>query len=197
MYATAPPTARYRAWVLGLLVLVYMLNFVDRQILSVLAVDLKRDLSLTDADLGFLYGTAFVLDALFGVPMGRLADSWNRVRLITIGLARWSTMTALSGLSRTGGQLAAARIGVGIGEAYRQPLRLFPAVGLFPAREARHRARDLFDRHVPRRRAVAVHRRADRDALERGLSGRRAARGWSAGRRHSWRSVCPGCCWRS
>ncbi len=116
--SVAEPSAGYRSWVLGLLVVVYMLNFVDRQILSVLAVDLKRDLGLTDADLGFLYGTAFgVFYALFGIPMGRLADSWNRVRLISLGLALWSAMTALSGLSRTGGQLAAARVGVGVGEA--------------------------------------------------------------------------------
>ena len=118
----APPSSGYRSYVLFLLVLVYALNFIDRQIISVLALDLKRDLDLTDADLGFLYGTAFgVFYALFGVPMGRLADSWNRVRLITVGLTLWSAMTALSGLSRTGGQLAAARIGVGIGEATASP----------------------------------------------------------------------------
>ena len=120
--APTAPSGAYRNYVLFLLVLVYVLNFVDRQILSVLALDLKRDLNLTDADLGFLYGTAFgVFYALFGVPMGKLADSWNRVRLITVGLSLWSAMTALSGLSRTGGQLAAARIGVGIGEATASP----------------------------------------------------------------------------
>ena len=111
-----------RAYVLGLLVVVYALNFIDRQIISVLALDLKRDLDLTDADLGFLYGTAFgVFYAVFGIPLGRLADSWNRVRLVTIGLSLWSLMTTLSGLSRTGGQLTAARIGVGIGEAAASP----------------------------------------------------------------------------
>lgn len=117
-----PPGGAYRGWVVTLLAICYALNFIDRQIVSVLALDLKRDLGLTDADLGFLYGTAFGLFyALFGIPMGRLADSWNRVRLLTVGLAVWSAMTAISGLSKTGGQLAAARIGVGIGEATASP----------------------------------------------------------------------------
>ncbi len=120
--AAAPSSSSYRSYVLFLLVLVYALNFIDRQIISVLALDLKRDLGLTDADLGFLYGTAFgVFYSLFGIPMGRLADSWNRVRLISVGLSLWSVMTALSGLARSGGQLAAARVGVGIGEATASP----------------------------------------------------------------------------
>ena len=107
---------------LFILVLVYILNFVDRQILSILAEDVKRDLKLTDADLGFLYGTAFgVFYALFGIPLGRLADSWKRVRLMTIGLSIWSAMTALSGFSRSGAELAGARFGVGIGEATASP----------------------------------------------------------------------------
>lgn len=119
---TQQPSSAYQQWVLVLLATVYAINFIDRQIVSVLALNIKRDLGLTDADLGFLYGTAFgVFYALFGVPMGKLADSWNRVRLITAGLALWSAMTALSGLSRTGGQLAAARVGVGIGEATASP----------------------------------------------------------------------------
>jgi len=113
---------RYAWYGLSVLVIVYMLNFIDRQILSILAEDVKRDLHLSDSDLGFLYGTAFgVFYALFGIPLGRLADTISRVRLMTIGLALWSTMTALSGLSRSGGQLAAARIGVGIGEATASP----------------------------------------------------------------------------
>ena len=119
---TQTPSEGYQRWVLVLLATVYAVNFIDRQIVSVLALDIKRDLGLSDADLGFLYGTAFgVFYALFGVPMGKLADSWNRVRMLTAGLALWSAMTALSGLSRTGGQLAAARVGVGIGEATASP----------------------------------------------------------------------------
>ena len=121
----APPRAAspaYANYVLIVLTLVYVLNFIDRQILSILAKDIKADLHLTDADIGFLFGTAFaVFYSLFGIPLGRLADNWNRVRLITIGLAIWSAMTAFSGLARHGGHLVIARIGVGIGEATASP----------------------------------------------------------------------------
>jgi MFS family permease len=135
---------RYAWYVLGILVLVYMLNFIDRQILSILAEDVKRDLDLSDADLGFLYGTAFgVFYALFGIPLGRLADSWNRVRLMTIGLALWSAMTALSGLAKTGGHLAAARIGVGIGEATASPCAYSLLSDYFP-REKRATALAIY-----------------------------------------------------
>ncbi|WP_390551657.1 spinster family MFS transporter [Qipengyuania sp. MTN3-11] len=112
----------YSWYALSVLVLVYMLNFIDRNILSILANDIKADLGLSDADLGFLYGTAFgVFYALFGIPLGRLADSWNRTRLMTLGLALWSLMTALSGFARSGLQLSLARIGVGVGEASASP----------------------------------------------------------------------------
>jgi MFS family permease len=113
---------RYAWYVLVVLVLVYVLNFVDRQIISILANDIKRDLGLTDADLGFLYGTAFgVFYSLFGIPLGKLADGWNRTRLLTVGLALWSAMTAFSGFAKNGGMLTGARIGVGIGEATASP----------------------------------------------------------------------------
>ncbi len=133
-----PPDAkasRYAWYVLSILFLVYVLNFVDRQIISILAEDIKRDLGLKDQDLGFLYGTAFgVFYSLFGIPLGRLADNWNRVRLMTIGLTLWSVMTALSGFSRTGGHLAAARIGVGIGEATASPSAYSIISDYFPKR---------------------------------------------------------------
>lgn len=125
----------YSWYVLSILVLVYVFNFVDRQILSILANDIKRDLGLDDAYLGFLYGTAFaVFYALFGIPLGRLADSWHRVRLLTIGLGLWSLMTAASGLARSGGALTVARIGVGVGEATASPSAYSLIADLFPKR---------------------------------------------------------------
>lgn len=113
---------RYAWYVLFVLVLVYVLNFVDRQIISILANDIKRDLGLTDADLGFLYGTAFgVFYSLFGIPLGKLADGWNRTRLLTLGLGLWSFMTVISGFAKNGAMLAGARVGVGVGEATASP----------------------------------------------------------------------------
>ena len=120
--ARKPTIGAYAWYALFVLVLVYIINFVDRQILSILVGDIKRDLGVSDAQIGFLYGTAFaVFYALFGIPLGRLADSWYRGRLMAMGLALWSSMTAFSGFANSFGMLAAARIGVGIGEASASP----------------------------------------------------------------------------
>lgn len=125
----------YSWYALSVLVLVYVLNFIDRQILSILANDIKADLGVDDAYLGFLYGTAFaIFYALFGIPLGRLADSWKRVRLMTLGLSLWSAMTALSGFARDAGQLTVARIGVGVGEATASPSAYSLISDWFPAR---------------------------------------------------------------
>lgn len=132
---------RYGYYVLGVLMLVYALNFIDRQLITILAPDLKRDLGISDSDFGFLYGTAFgVFYAVFGIPLGKLADHWSRVRLLTIGLALWSAMTTLSGLAKSFGQLGAARIGVGVGEATASPCAYSLISDYFP----------------PRRRALAI-----------------------------------------
>jgi MFS family permease len=125
----------YSWYVLGVLFLVYVFNFIDRNILSILAQDIKADLRLGDAQLGFLYGTAFaIFYALFGIPLGRLADSWYRGRLIAAGLAVWSAMTALSGLAGSYGQLALARVGVGVGEASASPAAYSLLSDYFPVR---------------------------------------------------------------
>ncbi|GGE94952.1 MFS transporter [Sphingomonas prati] len=112
----------YRWYVLGLFTIVYAFNFIDRQIVTILAPYLKADLGLTDAQIGLLFGTAFALFyALFGLPLARLADGWHRVRTLSIGLGLWSAMTAVSGTAGNFGQLALARVGVGIGEASASP----------------------------------------------------------------------------
>ena len=117
-----PRVSAYAWYALFVLVLVYIVNFVDRQIISILVGDIQRDLKVSPAQVGFLYGTAFaVFYALFGIPLGRLADSWYRGRLMAMGLALWSSMTALSGFATSFTMLAAARIGVGIGEASASP----------------------------------------------------------------------------
>lgn len=112
----------YSWYALSILVIIYVLNFVDRNIISILAEDIKADLGLRDDQIGFLYGTAFgVFYALFGIPLGKLADSWHRVRLMTAGLAIWSAFTALSGFAKNFATLSVARIGVGVGEATASP----------------------------------------------------------------------------
>jgi len=114
--------SRYANYVLFVLVLVYVFNFVDRNVLSILAEDIKADLGISDSQMGFLYGTVFaVFYSVFGIPLARLADVWTRRSLISIGLAFWSLMTALSGTARSFVPLALYRIGVGIGEASASP----------------------------------------------------------------------------
>lgn len=112
----------YAKYVLVVLTIVYVFNFLDRQIISILAEQIKADLNITDADLGILYGTVFaVFYALFGIPLGRMADVWVRKSMISVGLAFWSLMTALSGTAKSFGVLLGYRIGVGVGEASASP----------------------------------------------------------------------------
>ena len=134
--APSPEASSYSWYVLMVLVVVYILNFIDRQILSILAVDIKADLGLTDADMGFLGGAAFaVFYALFGIPLGRLADNWSRVKLLSIGLALWSIMTALSGFTRNQAELTMARMGVGVGEATASPTAYSLISDYFPKKQ--------------------------------------------------------------
>jgi MFS family permease len=107
-----------RARVLGLLLLVYTFNFVDRQIIGILAAPIQADLSLTDPEFGILGGLAFALFyTALGIPLGALADRTGRSRVIAVSLALWSAFTALCGLATSFWQLFLARLGVGIGEA--------------------------------------------------------------------------------
>jgi MFS family permease len=125
----------YAKYVLGVLVIVYIFNFIDRQILSILAEDIKADLGISDSQIGFLYGTAFaVFYAIFGLPLGKLADVWSRKNLIALGLTFWSVMTALSGTARGFAGLATYRIGVGIGEASATPAAFSMLSDYFPPR---------------------------------------------------------------
>lgn len=105
---------------LWILMVVYVLNFLDRQIVNILAEPISRDLNLSDTQIGLLTGLAFALFyTLLGIPIARYADNsnTNRVGLISISLAVWSGMTALCGVANNFAQLALARVGVGVGEA--------------------------------------------------------------------------------
>jgi MFS family permease len=137
---TAHPVAQrfstaYSWYALSILVLCFLFNYIDRNILSILAEDVKRDLGLSDSTIGFLYGTAFaVFYAVFGIPFGRLADAWIRKNLIAIGLFFWSLMTALTGTAGSFPLLAIYRVGVGVGEASLSPSAYSLIFDMFPQR---------------------------------------------------------------
>ncbi|MFV3075917.1 spinster family MFS transporter [Niveispirillum fermenti] len=108
----------YRTYVLFVLILVYIFNFIDRQILGILAPSIKAELNLSDSDLGWLGGWAFALFyTLMGVPIAMLADRYSRTWIITVSLAVWSGFTALCGTANGFWQLFLYRLGVGVGEA--------------------------------------------------------------------------------
>ena len=111
-----------RRYTLAVLVVVYTVNFIDRQILSILLESIKLDLGLSDQALGFLAGFAFAaFYAVMGIPIAMWADRGNRRNLIALALAVWSVMTALCGLAQNFTHLALARVGVGVGEAGCSP----------------------------------------------------------------------------
>lgn len=116
--ATPLPSAGYSKLVMLLLFLVYAFNFLDRQIISILAIPIKEDLGLSDEQLGLLGGIAFaLLYSTLGVPIAWFADRLNRTWIMTASLVVWSGFTAVSGLATNFMQLFLARVGVGIGEA--------------------------------------------------------------------------------
>ncbi|MET0371303.1 MAG: MFS transporter [Sphingobium sp.] len=129
----------YPVYVLILLSFANTFNYLDRKVISILAEAIKADLSLSDAQIGFLYGTIFAaLYAIFGMPMGRLADRISQPRLMGMGLALWSGMTALSGFASNLVTLSAARVGVSVGEATANPCSHAIIAGYF---DPVHRAR--------------------------------------------------------
>jgi len=116
------PNEPYAWFVVGILMIVYIFSFMDRQILSLLVDPVKADLGLTDTQVSYLGGLAFaVFYTFFGIPLGRLADSKSRKIIISIGLAFWSFCTMLCGAATRYGWFLAARMGVGVGEATLSP----------------------------------------------------------------------------
>ncbi len=138
---TEAPTAGARRLALLLLIVVSVFNYLDRTIISILQVPIKRDLSLSDAQLGALTGLAFALFySTLGVPIARFADRYSRRWVIAGSIALWSAMTAISGFSTSFAALVFFRIGVALGEA-----------GSIPATHSM-----LADYYPPERRATAL-----------------------------------------
>lgn len=120
----SPPAVSrgYASYVLVLLSLVYVVSFIDRQILAILMEPIKQEFGVSDTAMGLLTGFAFALFyTLAGIPIARLADRASRKYIITISLTAWSLLTAASGFARSFAQLAAIRVLVGIGEAGCNP----------------------------------------------------------------------------
>ena len=118
--ASSPSGAQSVRLTLWILLVVYVFNFIDRQIVNILAEPIARDLDLSDTQIGLMTGLAFALFyTVLGIPIARFADrpGTNRPRLIAVALGLWSAMTALCGLAQNFWQLLLARIGVGVGEA--------------------------------------------------------------------------------
>lgn len=120
--ALHPVGTAYRRYALTLLVIIYSLNFLDRQIVNILAESIKLDLHLADWQVGMLQGLAFaIFYTTLGVPIARLAERGNRPWIIGGAIAAWSAFTVLCGLAQNFTQLVLARIGVSIGEAGCSP----------------------------------------------------------------------------
>jgi MFS family permease len=131
----------YKSYVVWLLFTVYVFNFVDRQILSIVIEPIKKEFALADWQLGLLSGLAFAfLYSTLGIPIARFADRSSRVNIIMWSLVIWSSFTAVTGLAKTFTHLVLARVGVGIGEAGCSP----PAYSLIS---------DYFE---PKKRATAL-----------------------------------------
>jgi len=115
-------SARYGWYVVVVLMLCYALSLIDRQILSLLVAPLKRDLHINDTRIGLLQGLSFALFyTLAGLPLGKLADSYSRRRLVTAGILVWSAMTAACSMTKSFWSLFLVRMGVGVGEATLSP----------------------------------------------------------------------------
>lgn len=135
--------------VLALLLLAYIFNFLDRQILGILAGPIITDLKLTDAEFGAIGGIAFaILYSVLGVPLAMLADRTSRSRVIAAALAVWSGFTALCGTATGFGQLFLYRLGVGVGEAGGVAPAYALIADYFPARK-RARALAIFSLGIP------------------------------------------------
>ena len=142
-------TKQYTTFALLLLTLVYGFNFIDRQIMGILAPFIQKDLGLSNTELGLLIGLAFAVFYTFvAIPIAWLADRFNRVNILSIALATWSAFTALTGLANNFVQVALARMGVGIGEAGGSPPSHSIISDMYP-KEERASALGVYSMGIP------------------------------------------------
>ena len=129
-------TPAYRRYALFVLLLAYVSSYVDRQIMGVLLEPIRNEFLLTDTQMGFLGGIAFgIFYATLGIPIAFLADRWNRRNIITAAITVWSFMTVACAFVGGFWTLAAARVGVGVGEAGSSPPSHSMIADLYPAEE--------------------------------------------------------------
>ncbi len=127
------PEPRWAWYGVGVLMVAYTFSFIDRYVIALLIEPIKQDFDLTDTQIGLLSGLAFALFyTTLGIPIGRLADRYNRRRIISAGIFAWSLMTGLCGLAQSFWQLFAARVGVGVGEAALSPAAFSLIADSFP-----------------------------------------------------------------
>ncbi|HEY8538397.1 MAG TPA: MFS transporter [Steroidobacteraceae bacterium] len=143
-------------WVLGVLCFVYVLNFLDRQLLSILAKPIQDDLQVTDGQLGLISGLYFALFYTFiAIPVGWIADRTNRVKLLSFACGLWSAATAACGLAKSYPQLVIARMTVGVGEAGGVPPSYAVISDYFPS-GMRGRALGIYNMGPPIGMALGV-----------------------------------------
>lgn len=151
-----PSGAGNRSFVLAILCFVYVLNFLDRQLVSILAKPIQDGLQITDGQLGYVTGFYFALFYCFiAIPIGWLADRTNRVKILSIACGLWSGATVACGMAGSYGQLVAARMAVGIGEAGGVPPSYAIISDTFP-REQRGTAMGIFNLGPPIGSALGV-----------------------------------------
>ena len=127
------PEPRWAWYGVGVLMVAYTFSFIDRYVIALLIEPIKQDFDLTDTQIGLLSGLAFaIFYTTLGIPIGRLADRYNRRRIISVGIFVWSLMTGLCGLAQSFWQLFAARVGVGVGEAALSPAAFSLIADSFP-----------------------------------------------------------------
>ncbi|MFT4714402.1 MAG: MFS family permease, partial [Candidatus Azotimanducaceae bacterium] len=146
---TTTTSNREANYVLAVLFVVIMLNFLDRQVISIVAEPIKQEMGLSDKQIGLMTGLSFALFyTTLAIPVALLADRWHRSRIIAIAIGIWSVMTMLCGAASNFVQLFLARVGVGIGESASGPASHSLIADYFPP-ERRASALGVYGAAVP------------------------------------------------